>query len=80
MEVEKRFSEEAYASALASFETARADADRQQSYLAVYNLPALPEQALYPRRLLDVSLILLLSLGLWSIGTLITYSVRDHIA
>lgn len=80
LEVEKRFSEEAYASALASFETARADADRQQSYLAIYNRPAMPEKALYPRRLLDVFLIFISALGLWSIGMLITFSVRDHIA
>lgn len=78
--VEKSFAEQAYASALSSLEAARVEADRQQSYLAVYSKPAIPDQALYPQRLLDIFLLLVSLLGLWGIGTLIVYSVRDHLS
>lgn len=79
LEVEREFAERAYASALTSFETARAEAGRQQRYLAVFSVPALPQYPLFPRRLLNIFLIFV-GLGfLWGIGALTVYSVRDHI-
>lgn len=80
LQVEKGFAEKAYASALASFETARVEAGRQQRYLAVYRSPALPEFPLYPRRVLYSFLVAVVSGVLWAIGTLITYAVRDHLS
>lgn len=80
LQVEKTFAERAYASALASLEAARADAGRQQRYLAVYSKPSLPEFPLYPRKILYPVLFLVVSAGLWGIGTLLVYSVRDHLS
>ncbi len=80
LEVEKNFAQQAYASALSSLEQARVDADRQQRYLAVYSLPALPQAAIYPRRTLNVVVLALIAFALWGIGTLIVYSVRDHLS
>lgn len=80
IEVEKNFAQQAYASALASLEQARVDADRQQRYLAVYSLPALPQAAIYPQRALNILMLTLIAVGLWGIGTLVVYSVRDHLA
>lgn len=80
LQVEKMFSQKAYTSALASLETARIEAGRQQRYLAVYNKPALPEFPLYPRKVLYPVLFLVVSVGLWGIGTLIIYAVRDHLS
>lgn len=80
LQVEKSFAQKAYASALASLETARVEAGRQQRYLAVYNHPALPEFPLYPRKVLYPVLFMVVSVGLWGIGTLIVYAVRDHLS
>lgn len=80
LEVEKTFAEQTYASALSSLEQARVDADRKQRYLAVYSYPALPEDAIYPRRMLNIAMIVAISMCIWGIGTLITYSVRDHLS
>lgn len=80
LEVEKEFSQQAYASSLASLENARVQADRQQRYLAVYSRPALPEYPLYPRRILDTFLLFIVLFGIWAILTLIVYSIRDHLA
>ncbi|GGA71718.1 RkpR, polysaccharide export protein [Nitratireductor aestuarii] len=79
LEVERSFAQQYYASALSSLETARINADRHQRYLAVYSAPVVPEQAAYPRRVLNI---LLLAAGLtlvWAIGALIGYAVRDHL-
>ena len=80
LEVEKTFAQKAYASALSSMEKARMEADRQQRYLAVYSAPALPQEAIYPRRFIDVVVIFLSALCFWAIGTLIAYAVRDHLS
>lgn len=79
LEVEKEFAQQAYVTALASLERARAEADRQQRYLAVFNTPSYPEDAIYPRRSLNIFLLFVALLAAWSIGTLIVYSVRDHL-
>lgn len=79
LEVEKAFAQQSYASALASLEQARLEADRQQRYLAVYSHPALPQDALYPRRALTIVLIGAAATTIWAIGALITYAVRDHL-
>jgi capsular polysaccharide transport system permease protein len=80
LEFEKNFAQQAYASALTSLEQARVEADRQQRYLAVYSYPLLPEEALYPRRALSVLMLIIVVTSFWGIGTLIVYSVRDHLS
>ncbi|WP_341367037.1 hypothetical protein [Yoonia sp. BS5-3] len=78
--VEKEFAQQVYQSALTSLEQARTDADRQQRYLAVFTLPAKPEQAMYPKRLQNILLVIAIAVSVWGIGTLIVYSVRDHLS
>lgn len=78
LKVEQEFAQQAYATALSSLERARMEADRQQRFLAVFRSPSLPQEAIYPQRLLNTSLVFLVALILWSIGVLIAYSIRDH--
>lgn len=78
LKVDQEFAQQAYAATLASLERARAEADRQQRFLAVFRAPSLPQDSLYPERILNTVLIFVVALLLWSIGTLIVYSVRDH--
>lgn len=79
LEVERTFAQQAYASALASLEQARRDADRQQRYLAIYLHPQVAEAAQYPHRLRDLLVMGFALIAAWGIGALITYSVRDHL-
>ncbi len=79
LDVERRFSEQSYASALNSLEQARRDADRQQRYLAVHLYPQAAELSEYPKRLRNILLAAFILFAAWSIGALITYSVRDHL-
>lgn len=79
LEVERSLAQQAYASALASLEQARRDADRQQRYLAIHLRPQAPESAQYPRSLRNLMILGFALVASWGIGTLITYSVRDHL-
>lgn len=76
--IEKQFAEQTYASAMASLEVARRDADRQQRYLAVFTRPFVPSEAAYPLRLRDFLLIAAACFAVWAIAALVGYAVRDH--
>jgi capsular polysaccharide transport system permease protein len=74
----QQFAEQAYAAAQASLERARGEADRTQSYLAVYVHPDVAEAAAYPQRLLNTLIVLVISAILWAIGALAALTIRDH--
>jgi capsular polysaccharide transport system permease protein len=79
LESERTFAETAYQRALEALDRARMNADRQQVYLASFVQPSLPEEALYPRRLLSTGVVLVTACVLWGIGVLIVNSVREHL-
>jgi capsular polysaccharide transport system permease protein len=67
-----------YSSALASLESSRADARRQQIYLDRVVTPNLPDRALYPRRIRAVFIVLVTCFLVYSIGALLIAGVREH--
>ncbi|MCA1243540.1 lipopolysaccharide biosynthesis protein [Stappia stellulata] len=77
LQVDMEFGQKSYAAALSSLERARAEADRQQRFLAVFVSPGIPQTAIYPYRFIGATLTFVIALILWSIGVLIAYSVRD---
>jgi capsular polysaccharide transport system permease protein len=76
----QEFAEKAYTAAMASLERARAEASRTQSYLAIYGQPSIAEEAMYPRRWLNIWVVFALSGILWAIGMLGFMTVRDHVS
>lgn len=78
--LDQEFAEKAYATAQASLMTAQSDANREQSYLAVYMHPSIAEEAAYPRALLGILVVLIVSTVLWGVGGLAFLTVRDHMA
>ncbi len=76
--VEREFAEKAYVSALSILEKARVDAAQQQRYLATFVRPSLPQEALYPKRILSILVIVAISALLWALSVLIFYAIRDH--
>src|SRR4029077_6507537 len=79
LESERRFAEAAYQHALHGLDQARANADRQQVYIASFVPPSLPEEALYPRRWRALGVVALVAFALWPIGCLAVQSIRDHL-
>jgi capsular polysaccharide transport system permease protein len=63
---------------LSSLERARLEADRQQRYVTAFVRPTLPQEALYPKRILASVTVFAISLVLWALGVLIVYAIRDH--
>lgn len=76
--VDREFAEQAYAAALAAFDAARADANRQSKYLASYIQPTLAERAEFPNRPLLIGIVGLFSFLIWAIGALVYYALRDR--
>lgn len=78
LESRREFAEDAYRHALAGLDRARADADRQQVYIADFVPPSLAQQPLYPRRWRTLGVVALIAFASWAIGRLTLLSIRDH--
>jgi capsular polysaccharide transport system permease protein len=79
LDSERKFAEIAYQHALETLDRARADADRQQLYVASFVPPRLPEEARYPRRWRSLATVALIAFALWGIGGLTLRSIREHL-
>jgi capsular polysaccharide transport system permease protein len=75
----QEFAETAYTAALGSLERARAEATRNQSYLAIYAHPDKAQQPTYPVRWLGILIVLVVSATLWAIGVFGFLTVKDHL-
>jgi capsular polysaccharide transport system permease protein len=78
LQVNLEFAQEAYVSALATYDSALAEARRQSRYLAAFLRPTLAEAPEYPDRAILALLVSLFAFGVWAILTLIYYSLRDR--
>lgn len=76
--IEQTFATQAYTTALAAFETAIVEAQRQERYFATFVAPTRPEIALYPMRYLDSFIAFLVLLAAWMVTQFLYRSFRDH--
>ena len=76
--VDREFAEQAYAAALAAYDSARAEANRQSRYLAAYIRPTLAERSEFPNRPLLIGVVALFSFLIWAIMALSYYALRDR--
>jgi len=76
---EEDFAQKAYVSALASLEGARAQAARDQRYLATFVDPAPAEDAEYPQRGLGTLVVFVAMLLIWGITSLFYAAIKDHV-
>ncbi|MCP1170381.1 sugar transporter [Limimaricola sp. ASW11-118] len=78
LSVDREFAEQAYTAALSAYDAARAEADRQNRYLASYIQPTLAERSQFPQRELMIGIVALFGFLAWAIGSLVYYSLRDR--
>ena len=78
--LEREFADKGYSSALMSLENARIEAGKQHLYLIRIVEPNLPEEALYPKRIIVVMTVFFCALMAYAIGWLILAGVREHAA
>lgn len=78
LDLERQFAEKQYTDALVLRSEAYLMAQNQQSYLALFVEPTLPQTSLYPDRARSIASVVLAAAAAWFIGMLLTYAVRDH--
>ncbi len=76
--LEKEFADKQLASALASLEQARNEAQRQQLYLERIAYPNLPDAAMEPRRLRTVFAVFVLGLIIWGVLSMLIAGIKEH--
>ena len=78
LQLELRFSEKLYEIAESAYRKAQLEAQKQQLYLIPIVRPTMPEDALYPRPILDTLLVFVWLTILWGVCTLTIAGIRDH--
>lgn len=79
LRLECEFATKAYLSSLASLESARISAMRQNLYLETFVRPQLAQTNEYPRTVPSVLLVFFVSFLVWAIGGLFVSAIREHI-
>lgn len=78
LELEVQVAHETYASALTALEQSRMDASRQLKYLMVINAPFTPEEALYPRKLYNLTTLAVVLLMLFGVTSMLITTIKEH--
>lgn len=76
--LEKEFADKQLASAMASLEQARNEAQRQQLYLERIAQPSLPDAAMEPRRIRAIAAVFVLGLIVWGVLSMLIAGIREH--
>ena len=79
-DLEERIAEKRYALSVAAVEAARMMSERKMLYLHKIVAPALPQDAAYPKRWLDIGMTFLASLIAWAATVGAMSFVRNHMA
>ncbi|WMS43402.1 hypothetical protein RDV64_03075 [Acuticoccus sp. MNP-M23] len=77
---EREFAERAYVSSLASLESARVDAMKQQRYLAVFLSGSAPEDATYPQAIRWTAIVFGSLFLIWGMIALVGAAIRDRVS
>jgi capsular polysaccharide transport system permease protein len=80
LDVQKLLAEKTLASALASLESAKLEAQKQQLYLETIAQPNLADYPLYPKRAISFATVVVSCLLAYGIAWLLIASVREHAA
>ncbi|WP_422002538.1 hypothetical protein [Reyranella sp.] len=79
LELDRLSAEKQYTEALALRTQAYLTAQNQQSYLALFVAPTLPQKSVYPDRTRAIAAVVLAAALAWFVGVMITYALRDHL-
>ena len=79
LDLERQTAEKIYAEAIGLRSQASLLAQNQQSFLALFVEPTLPQNALYPERVRGILTVALAAAAAWFVGMLLTYAVKDHL-
>ena len=78
LQTENEFARQQLVSAMTSLETARVKAEGKSRYVEAFQIPALPDESLYPRPFLFTIYVFVGALVLAALCSLIVAAVREH--
>lgn len=78
LKLESMFADKQLATAFASLEQARNEAQRKQFYLERIVQPSKPDKAMQPRRLRNILATFILGLIVWGVLTMLLAGIREH--
>ncbi|WP_407669953.1 hypothetical protein [Paraburkholderia oxyphila] len=78
LQLDAQFAEKQLATAMASLDNARAEAERKQLYLERLVQPNLPDVAIEPKRLKNIFVVFALGIIAWGVLSLLIAGVREH--
>jgi len=78
LSLERDFMDKRLAAAMSALQQARTETQRQLLYLEKIVTPNMPDKALYPRRGLDILLVLITCLALYGLVRLFIAGVKEH--
>lgn len=78
LQTENEFARQQLVSAMTSLETARVKAEGKSRYVEAFQIPALPDESLYPRPFLFTIYVFVGALVLVALCSLIVAAVREH--
>lgn len=78
LQTESEFARQQLVSAMTSLETARVKAEAKSRYVVAFQVPALPDESLYPRPWLFTAYVFVGALALAGLCSLIVAAVREH--
>ena len=78
LQTESEFARQQLVSAMTSLETSRVKAEAKSRYVVAFQVPALPDESLYPRPFLFAACVLVGALVLAGLCSLIVAAVREH--
>jgi capsular polysaccharide transport system permease protein len=77
--LQREFADKALASAIASLETARVEAEHKQLYIERVVEPNFSDYPLYPERLVSILEVIISATMVYGLGWLISASIREHV-
>jgi capsular polysaccharide transport system permease protein len=76
--VQREYAENTYVAALAAYDAALTEAERQSRYLAAYIKPTLAEKSEHPDKIIITFFVMFFSMFVWASFVLVYYAVRDR--
>lgn len=80
LDLERQFAQNMVTSTMQSLEQAKANASAKRLFITAFVQPAVPQMSTHPNRLVAVLTVAGASLLLWTIGLLLSRSIKEHVA
>ena len=79
LDLERQFAQNLLTSTMQSLEQARSNAATKRIYVVAFVQPSLPQASTYPRRMVATLTVAIACLIFWTVGLLVSRSIREHL-